>query len=303
MNLCCPKCNSKISQKSLFCRRCKISYPNIDGTPVLIDNTSKYTLISKENIIKNYAKSRINRRKKSKIYKIFFNLIYGKSKKTFSNSKYILNFLGKNKRNILVIGSGTKGDNLNLIWNSNHNIIGIDIYKSNSVNIIADAHSLPFKEESFDCVIIQAVLEHVLNPFKVSSEIKRVLKKNGIFYAEFPFMQQVHEGIYDFFRSSHSGILVLFPYIKPFSSGELRSAALAFAWSYRELIGRIFSRRKSIVFLLSGPIFLFARILDTFLNPKNDLLCTGSSVVYLLGKKLKKDTNYSDIIKYLQSLK
>lgn len=44
----------------------------------------------------------------------------------------------------------------------------------------ADAHKLPFKDESFDLVICTEVLEHVINPQGVIAEIKRVLKKDGI---------------------------------------------------------------------------------------------------------------------------
>lgn len=49
--------------------------------------------------------------------------------------------------------------------------------------MVADAHKLPFKKESFSAVFALEVLEHVFNPVKVLIDIKRVLKKNG--YAVF----------------------------------------------------------------------------------------------------------------------
>lgn len=42
-----------------------------------------------------------------------------------------------------------------------------------------DAHKLPFKDKSFDLIICTEMLEHVLNPGIVLSEIRRCLKKNG----------------------------------------------------------------------------------------------------------------------------
>ena len=48
----------------------------------------------------------------------------------------------------------------------------------------------PFPDSSFNIVIIQAVLEHVLNPQKVVKEINRVLKNKGIIYSETPFYSQ-----------------------------------------------------------------------------------------------------------------
>ena len=71
-------------------------------------------------------------------------------------------------------------------------IIGIDVLKSSvswanrhwgKVNkmkfMVADAHKLPFNKNSFDAVFALEVLEHVYEPVKVLTEIKRVLKKNG----------------------------------------------------------------------------------------------------------------------------
>jgi 2-polyprenyl-3-methyl-5-hydroxy-6-metoxy-1,4-benzoquinol methylase len=64
----------------------------------------------------------------------------------------------------------------------------LDIYDSQNVDILADDHSVLFKRGLFDLVIIQAVLEHVLNPEKVVSEISRVLRAEDVVYAETLFM-------------------------------------------------------------------------------------------------------------------
>ncbi len=44
---------------------------------------------------------------------------------------------------------------------------------------LADAHSLPFKEASFDAAFLLEMLEHVFEPRKVLEEILRVLKPRG----------------------------------------------------------------------------------------------------------------------------
>jgi len=49
--------------------------------------------------------------------------------------------------------------------------------------LVADAHKLPFKPDSFEAIFVLEVLEHVFDPLKVLSEVKRVLKKDG--YAVF----------------------------------------------------------------------------------------------------------------------
>ncbi|TSC63540.1 MAG: putative methyltransferase [Microgenomates group bacterium Gr01-1014_93] len=68
-------------------------------------------------------------------------------------------------------------------------VYGIDISESAIKKIskripyghfeVADAASLPFKNDFFDLAVCLEVLEHVDNPQKVISEIKRVLKKDG----------------------------------------------------------------------------------------------------------------------------
>ena len=40
----------------------------------------------------------------------------------------------------------------------------------------------------------------MLDPPRVVAEMHRVLRPGGLLYAEIPFMQQVHEGAYDFTR-------------------------------------------------------------------------------------------------------
>ncbi len=84
-------------------------------------------------------------------------------------------------------------------------IAAFDIYYSANVQFIADAHSILLRDASVDAVVIQAVLEHVLDPQQVVDEIWRVLKPSGLVYAETPFLQHVHEGAYDFTRFTESG--------------------------------------------------------------------------------------------------
>lgn len=48
----------------------------------------------------------------------------------------------------------------------------------------ARGEDLPFEDNSFDIVLLTNVLDHVESPRKVLTEIKRVLKKGGIFYFE-----------------------------------------------------------------------------------------------------------------------
>lgn len=56
--------------------------------------------------------------------------------------------------------------------------VGID-YSGSAADLLADAHALPFADNSFDLVFSYAVLEHLWSPLIGLAEIRRVLKPGG----------------------------------------------------------------------------------------------------------------------------
>lgn len=73
------------------------------------------------------------------------------------------------------------------------NIVTIDIDPKADPDIVADAHELPFADESFEVVLCREVLEHVKEPTVVLKEIKRVLKPGGTLYLSTRFLFPLHE--------------------------------------------------------------------------------------------------------------
>lgn len=146
---------------------------------------------------------------------------------------------------VLVVGGGAIGEGAGRLYQDPAvRLISFDIYPSEDIQLIADAHAMPFVGATFDAVWIQAVLEHVLEPEKVVAEIARVLRPRGVVYAETPFLQGVHEEAYDFTRFSESGHRWLFRRFTRIASGAalgpfahlldaLRGAVLAVSGSPR----------------------------------------------------------------------
>lgn len=60
--------------------------------------------------------------------------------------------------------------------------VRIDINFKTNVNVIADAHNLPFRRVFYRVKCLN-VLEHLYNPFKVIQEIKKVMKKGIIIFS------------------------------------------------------------------------------------------------------------------------
>ncbi len=161
------------------------------------------------------------------------------------------------------------------------NVICFDIYDSKNVHLIADAHSIPFKNDYFDLVIIQAVLEHVLNPNVVVAEIYRVLKLNSLVYAETPFMQQVHEGRYDFTRFTESGHRYLFKNFSLIKSGFTKGVGTTLLWSIDYFITGIF--RNKIAGKLFKILFFWLRFFDRIVPDKYNV--DGASGTFFIGSK------------------
>lgn len=76
--------------------------------------------------------------------------------------------------------------------------------------VYGNALKMPFKNDSFDLVFSQAVLEHVPNPFIAVEEMRRVTKPGGIVWAGMAFMQPVHAVPFHYFNATSWGIEELF---------------------------------------------------------------------------------------------
>ena len=59
---------------------------------------------------------------------------------------------------------------------------------------------IPLDEASVNCVMATEFLEHYSEPERILSEIMRVLKPNGRFFATVPFIWNLHEVPYDEYR-------------------------------------------------------------------------------------------------------
>lgn len=65
-------------------------------------------------------------------------------------------------------------------------VIGLDPYKENNPDILADGRKIPFKSDKFDIVICSQVIEHVKEPLEIVNEAKRVTKQGGRVIVEVP---------------------------------------------------------------------------------------------------------------------
>ena len=285
----CPRCSSSLRdlgvQPSCTNAACEYSgagFPLIDAQPVLIDfaasifDRGTYSGDNGSVLQRDMTRRSIGSR--------LHQFACGTNPIAASNCAKFIELLkeGCKRPVILVIGGGTIGLGADELYNnSSVELVGTDVYASPYTDLVADAHKLPFEDGTFDGVWVQAVLEHVLEPATVVSEIHRVLRREGVVYAETPFMQQVHERAYDFSRFTQSGHRWLFKRFSEISAGPIGGAGVVLVWSIR-YFSRALGAGEKLSRLISLPFF-WIRFLDTFASGRD--VADAASGFFFLGRR------------------
>ncbi|MBR0750717.1 class I SAM-dependent methyltransferase [Bradyrhizobium jicamae] len=212
---------------------------------------------------------------------------FGRNPVAGANCQRFIDLLKQESRKpvVLVIGGATVGSGAEALYaDDGIELIGTDVYASAHTTLVADAHSLPFEDGVFDGVWVQAVLEHVLEPATVVSEIHRVLRRNGVVYAETPFMQQVHERAYDFSRFTQSGHRWLFRRFSEIGAGPVGGPGVALLWSIR-YFARALGAGDKLSRLISLPFF-WLRFFDSLARGR--AVSDAASGHYFLGRRAEQ---------------
>lgn len=116
-------------------------------------------------------------------------------------------FLKKYSTNAVVLDIGASGND-----HREHfpNRTTLDVDASKNPDVVADAHNLPFDDDSFEVVVCSEMLEHADNPQKVISEIRRVLKPEGRVVLTTRFAFPIHDAPNDYWRFTPYGLRKLF---------------------------------------------------------------------------------------------
>ncbi|MEJ2615578.1 MAG: methyltransferase domain-containing protein [Ignavibacteriaceae bacterium] len=111
---------------------------------------------------------------------------------------------------ILDLGSGEGGTSV--VFSEQNQVFGYDLnlirlerqkeYSANYYKINGNALKLSFRNDSFDLIIIQDVIEHLYDTNQLINEIIRVLKPNGLIYMSTPNKYSV----FNFVADPHWGL-------------------------------------------------------------------------------------------------
>jgi len=165
-------------------------YPVVNGIPVILEDAGE--IENAVNIIQNGNTKTGFSWALSHWHDLDIDGLVGESK---VQDNRLLNF-----------GSGSPREK-QILKKKGYQVVSMDINAGYSgVDIIADGHNLPFKDEAFQTVTAFEVLEHLHEPWNAILEINRVLCIGGRFVGSVAFLKEFHNS---YFHMSHWGVIKL----------------------------------------------------------------------------------------------
>ena len=177
--LACPLCKTKVRPRGdgLACEQCGRTYPVVDGVPIMLPE-GKSGKVEHEAVLNTQTS--------------YFPWVY----------RVVLQSLLDNQVT-LEIGSGERAVD-------HPNIIRMDVKLTPHVDVVGDAHAMPFLPESFDFIFSIAVFEHLRQPFAAADEIYRVLRDGGYICHDCNFVFAYHGYPHHYFNASMQGLEQIF---------------------------------------------------------------------------------------------
>ena len=183
---------------------------------------------------------------------------------------------------ILNLGSGP------VYFRNRTDIINVDIFAFDEVDIVADCESLPIENDTVDMIINVAMLEHVKDPEAVVHEMFRILKPEGKVICRLPFMMPFHAAPHDYQRWTLPGIKRLFHEFSNIEAGIAAGPTSGMLWVFQEWASILLSlgsrKLHDIVFMILMLITFPLKYIDILITrfPDSEKIASG---FYVVAKK------------------
>lgn len=289
--LCCPLCKQALERVSerFVCQNpdCRREFPLVDGRPVLInEDTSVFRI---DDFLER--KQTTFRRSGKLTWLITWLLpstgVNLKARKNYKILKDLLLNNAEERPKVLIVGGGELGQGLDaIIADDDMLFVQSDVAFEPRTELICDCHDLPFPDEFYDAVVVQAVLEHVIDPFRCVDEIHRTIKTGGIIYVETPFLQGVHMGKYDFTRFTDLGLRRLCRKFEEIDRGAMCGTGMALAGVYQAFLKSL-TRSNSVrkVLAVFGRITSFWLKYFDYYSIDTPASLDAASGLFFMGRK------------------
>jgi len=269
-----------------------VVYPIINNTPVIFNE--KESLFSVTDIKNDVKKTQNSNYRDRNVFKNLVRQSLPKLAHDFREVKrfeWLKELAGKGP--VLIIGSGDKCEFYRNKFNDSL-VINSDVHNQFGVDIVFDAHNIPFKDNTFQLVYSSQVLEHTLQPWVVSKEINRVTKTGGFIHTEVPFCFPYHGQPYDFYRFTPGGLRLLFPLCELVRDEVISGGGSSSAYMLSEsLINKFSGRYPRIISLFVARFLLFWLKYTECLDPKASKrrVVAAMNIAQTFKKDLKARSN------------
>lgn len=168
------------------------------------------------------------------------------------------------------------------------NVIGLDLYDYDAVDVVCDLRALPFKPQSVDAFVSRSVLEHVPDPSTVVQHFHRCTRVGGLSLHLIPFLFPFHASPYDFQRYTHKGLELLFENWEVVdrcnATGPVTLGLIATIECMAIMLSLGYEKIKAYLYLLFCALLFPLKYLDApFINRESFL--TLAPTIFLVVRK------------------
>lgn len=215
----CPICHARLthSEASASCDDCGHVYPVRDGVPELIFRDSPF--FDGEKSADDDVAPPVRSLLPAWVQRVLRPYLALDPPLTMFINRSLFHHLNECPPGMTILNLGSGEGKFDEHVAPHLRFINLDIAQTpKGVDVMADAHFLPFADQSVDAVYSNAVLEHVQRPWRVADEIYRVVRPGGKVFVNVPFLNVIHD-THDYFRFTDKGLRVLFSRFDEVDSG------------------------------------------------------------------------------------
>jgi SAM-dependent methyltransferase len=271
--LACPGCHGDLtySEHQARCVRCDTGYPIRDGRFYFVDVPARNDDFDR---VKGWLKRVLGRT----YYTVGIHLFA---------PTFPLNFARVVTRHVdpasaLVVDAGSGNYRLH------PDIISVDMFDYEAVDIVCVLEALPFRSGAIDAVVSRSVLEHVPDPARVVREFHRCTRSGGLGIHVIPFLFPVHSSPVDYHRFTPDGHDILFADWERVSRTNPTGPVTVLLVHIIEVLSTILSlglpRLKSLSYLFLCGVMFPLKFMDVVFINRPAFMTSAASVLSVVRK-------------------
>ncbi|MBM4430993.1 MAG: class I SAM-dependent methyltransferase [Chloroflexi bacterium] len=272
--LVCPRCGGSLDfdTQAATCRECAAGYPVRKGKVYFTEAPDSTDDVDR-------LKARLKKWLGKYYYTIGRDILAPAY--PFNYARWIRCYLDPTRQIVVDAGCGN--------YRMDEQVICLDLFDYDVVDIVCDLGALPFSPGSVDAFVTRSVLEHLPDPFAVVQNFHRCTCPGGMGLHLVPFLFPFHASPYDFYRYTHKGLGLLFKEWDILEQTNVTGPVTLGLLNTVEFLSIVFSlgrdRVKAYIYLILCAILFPLKYLDApFVNRKS-FLTLAPSILTVLRKR------------------